>query len=80
SVTVYPGYPTLAMGQEGHTTEMSGSEQARLHELPQLIRAVIAGRYQWEHRQVRRRILFWRTRPFTQLVGTLNTESKIAFG
>lgn len=74
SLTILADYPTLAMGEEGHTTEMFGSEATRLRELARLIRAVIAGRYEWRHRQVTRRFLFWRFGPFTQLVGTFRTE------
>lgn len=75
SLTVYPDYPTLEMGPEQYATEMFGPEDVRLAELRQLVRAVIAGRYEWEHRQVESRFLFLRLRPFTQLVGTFHTES-----
>jgi hypothetical protein len=72
SITVYPDYPTLSMGPEKHTTEMFGPEDVRLAELRRLVRAVIAGRYEWEHRQVRRRFFFG---TFTQLVGTFHTDA-----
>ena len=75
SITVYPDYPTLSIGPEGPTTEMFGSEETRLKELRQLVRAVIAGRYEWEHRQVPRRLLFMRFGTFTQLVGTFHTDA-----
>jgi len=29
---IYPDYPTLSMGPEGHTTEMFGSEAVRLRD------------------------------------------------
>lgn len=74
SLTVYADHPTLAMGEELVTTEMFGSEEQRLRELPQLIRSVIAGRYEWEHRPLAPRWLFWRRTPATQLVGTFHTE------
>ena len=74
SLTVYADNPTLAMGDELITTEMFGSEEQRLRELPQLIRSVIAGRYEWEHRPLAPRLLFWRRTPATQLVGTFHTE------
>ncbi len=75
SLTVYPDYPTLSMGPEGHTTEMFGSEDLRLKELRQLVRAVIDGRYEWEYRQVTRRLLFLPLWTFTQLVGTFRTDT-----
>lgn len=74
ALTVYPDYPTLCLGPEQHTTEMFGPEETRLRELRQLVRAVIAGRYEWRHRQVTRRILFIRLGPYTQLVGTFHTD------
>jgi hypothetical protein len=72
-VTVYPDYPTLCLGEEGHTTEMFGRQEDRLRELRGLIAAVIAGRYEWEHRQVTRRLLFVPLYRFTRLVGTFHT-------
>jgi hypothetical protein len=74
-ITVYPDYPTLSIGTEGHTTEMFGPQDVRLGELRQLIRAVIAGRYEWEQRQVPRRFLFLRLGTFTRLVGTFHTDT-----
>lgn len=71
-IKIYPDYPTLCMGPEQHCTEMFGSEEQRLRELPQLIRAVISGRYEWRHRQVRGRFLIFTYR-HTQLVGTFLT-------
>jgi hypothetical protein len=69
---IWPDYPTLEVGEEMVTDEMFGSEDERLERLPQLIDAVIAGRFEWEYRQVRRRILFW-VDTFTQQVGTFHT-------
>lgn len=74
SITVFPDYPTLAMGPEGHTTEMFGREDRRLEELRQLVRAVIAGRYEWEYRQVPRHFLLWKLGTVTRLVGTFHTD------
>jgi hypothetical protein len=45
-VTVYFDYPTVALSDG--TTELFGTETARLHELQLLVEAVIAGRYEWE--------------------------------
>lgn len=72
-VKVYPDYPTLCLGPEQHTTEMFGPEGSRPRELRQLIKAVIDGRYEWEHRQVKRRFLFI-SYSFTRLVGTFQTS------
>ena len=72
-VTVYPDYPTLCLGEEAHTTEMFGREADRLRELRELIAAVIAGRYEWEYRQVTRRLLSIPLYRFTRLVGTFHT-------
>jgi hypothetical protein len=69
-LTVYADYPTLCMGPGGSCTEMFGPEAQRLRELPQLVRAVIAGDFEWEHRQARFLWLF----PYTQLRGTFHTE------
>lgn len=73
-ITVYLDYPTLCLGPEGNCTEMFGPEEQRLRELPQLIQAVLAGRYEWEHRQVTRHILFIPLYRFTQLRGTFHTS------
>jgi len=72
SLTIYPDYPTLCLGPDQHCTEMFGSEERRLRELPQLVEAVIEGRYEWRHRQVRHRLLRFLP-PYTQLVGTFHT-------
>lgn len=74
SLRIYPDYPTLCMGPEGTTTEMSGPEDARLRELRQLVRAVIEGRYSWERRQITRRLFGFRLGAFTQLVGSFQTD------
>ncbi len=73
-MTVYPDYPTLCLGAEEHCTEMFGSEELRLRELRQLIRAVIAGRYEWEHRQVALRFLGLTLGTYTKLIGTFHTD------
>jgi hypothetical protein len=52
---------------------MFGPEEDRLRELRELIAAVIAGRYEWEYRQVTRRLLFIPLYRFTRLVGTFHT-------
>lgn len=73
-IKVYPDYPTLCLGVEQHTTEMFGPEKRRVHELRQLIEAVIEGGYEWEHRQVKRRLLFIPLYSFTRLIGTFQTS------
>jgi hypothetical protein len=72
-ITLYADYPTLCLGPEQHCTEMFGSEESRLRELRQLVQAVIEGRYEWEHRQVTKRVLFFRYR-YTELRGTFHTD------
>ena len=67
---VYADYPTLCMGSERLCTEMFGPEEKRLQELSRLARALIAGKYEWEHRQSR---FLWKR--FTQLRGTFHTEN-----
>jgi hypothetical protein len=71
-ITAYLNYPTLCLGREQNCTELFGPEEERLSELRQLVRAVIAGRYEWRHRQVWR--LFWPGR-YTELVGTFHTDT-----
>ncbi|MDQ3739674.1 MAG: hypothetical protein M3389_01900 [Actinomycetota bacterium] len=74
ALTVWPDYPTLCLGgDEGSCTELFGDEATRLRELRDLVEAVIAGRFSWRRRQVRRRFLFLRFGPTTQFVGTFDT-------
>lgn len=53
---------------------MFGPREQRLRELPQLVKAVIGGRYEWEHRQVTKRLLLFGTRS-TELRGTFYTDA-----
>jgi hypothetical protein len=64
SVTVYPDYPTIAIGPEGHTTELFGSREERLDELALWIGAVIDGRLQWRYREPEVSLFPPRIRPF----------------
>jgi hypothetical protein len=52
---------------------MFGGHEDRLRELRELIAAVIAGRYEWEYRQVTRRLLLIPLYRFTRLVGSFHT-------
>jgi len=72
-VKVYPPFPTLCLGPEQHCTELFGPEDVRMRDLQRLIKAVIDGRYSWEHRQVQRKVLFIPLYRFTRLIGTFDT-------
>jgi hypothetical protein len=53
---------------------MFGSEEDRLRELPQLIRAVIDGRFEWRYVRSTWRVLLWCVRGLWKLEGTFHTE------
>ena len=72
---VYSDQPTLCLGAELHCTDLWALDEKNLGQLRQLVTAVIAGNYEWRHRQVlARRFLGFRKVRETQLVGTFRTE------
>lgn len=66
-LSVYLDYPTLVLSVG--TTELSGSEDDRLHTLALLVEAVIAGKYEW---RVDKKRAFG-VIPFRRFIGTFHT-------
>lgn len=74
AITMYLDYPTLSVGPDGeHTTEMFGPEEERIRRLPQLVRAVIDGGFEWRHLRPEVSIRPFRFRPVNGQRGTFHT-------